>query len=346
MKLYRLIVTASFVLSAFFLVKCNSEAGNTLPANSGAAGEVLVIMPNNQWEGNDGKYLRNVFDQLVPHLPQAEPMFTLLHFSPQEFSKILKTHRNIIIVDVSGSKKNITPHINVQHDKWARDQLIYKIGAKDSTDLKAVIEKNSSRMINILDQAELSRWQSFYSRFDNPKVEDSVKKVLNIGITVARESRVAKVGDHFMWIRRDRMKYKGNEAHDLDEGIILFTYPYTSDSTFTNNHILAVRDSVLKKYIPGPVDSSYMTTEFLFPPTSKEINYNDQYAVETRGLWKVQNFFMGGPFIALTIYDKAHNRIVYAEGYVYAPNFDKREYLREVEAMIYSVKLSPEQKAS
>ncbi len=46
---------------------------------------------------------------------------------------------------------------------------------------------------------------------------------------------------------------------------------------------------------------------------------------------------MGGPFISLSTFDKERNRIVTVEGFVYAPKFDKRNYLRQVEAILYTL---------
>ena len=125
--------------------------------------------------------------------------------------------------------------------------------------------------------------------------------------------------------------------HDVQQGILVYDYPYVDDSTFTRKFLLAKRDSVLKKYMPGPSEGSYMTTEYFYEPEYKEINLDGDYAVEIRGLFKMENAFMGGPFVSITRYDRVRGRIVTAEGFVFAPKFDKREYLREVEAVVKSL---------
>ena len=48
---------------------------------------------------------------------------------------------------------------------------------------------------------------------------------------------------------------------------------------------------------------------------------------------------MGGPFVNYAIEDKVNNRYLVAEGYVYAPSLDKREYVFELEAIIKSIKI-------
>lgn len=82
-----------------------------------------------------------------------------------------------------------------------------------------------------------------------------------------------------------------------------------------------------------------MTSELRFFPSYEEILHEKAFASELRGLWKIENDFMGGPFVSLTVYDEARARLVTVEGYVYAPYFDKREYIREVEAVVRSLVL-------
>jgi len=69
--------------------------------------------------------------------------------------------------------------------------------------------------------------------------------------------------------------------------------------------------------------------------------FRDRYTVEVRGLWRVEGDFMGGPFVSLTTVDEARNRVVTVEGYVFAPRYNKRNYLREVEAVVYSLDIAP-----
>jgi hypothetical protein len=49
---------------------------------------------------------------------------------------------------------------------------------------------------------------------------------------------------------------------------------------------------------------------------------------------------MGGPFVSLTTTSGDGSEIVCVSGFVFAPKFDKREYIREVEAVLKTVKPS------
>ena len=63
-----------------------------------------------------------------------------------------------------------------------------------------------------------------------------------------------------------------------------------------------------------------------------------------RGLWRVENDFMGGPYISLAVLDDENQRVVVAFGYVFAPSKNKRNFLSQVQAMVYSLKLNEDEK--
>ena len=51
---------------------------------------------------------------------------------------------------------------------------------------------------------------------------------------------------------------------------------------------------------------------------------------------------MGGPFVSLTRLDEQHNRVIVAEGFVYAPETEKRNFIRRIEASLYTLRLPDE----
>jgi len=105
-------------------------------------------------------------------------------------------------------------------------------------------------------------------------------------------------------------------------------------------------DLITGKYIQGARDNSYMQVYEEYSPETQEINLNGSYAMEYRGLWNMANDFMGGPFLHYTFVDEKNNRVVNLDAFVFAPKFNKREYLRELEAILKSVKLVSGEKVS
>ena len=74
-----------------------------------------------------------------------------------------------------------------------------------------------------------------------------------------------------------------------------------------------------------------------FPAFMNVLNLKNNYTIEIRGLWNVYGDFMGDPFLSLTVLDEKRKRVITVDGYVYAPKFNKRNYLRQVEAILYSL---------
>ena len=77
-----------------------------------------------------------------------------------------------------------------------------------------------------------------------------------------------------------------------------------------------------------------MVVEDLLLPSIENTEVDGHFAMETRGLWRVTNDFMGGSFINLTVYDEDHKQRVMLDGFVYAPDMSKRNLLLELEAIL------------
>jgi hypothetical protein len=319
--------------------QCSEEGGGrTLPRHSGEPGEVLIIMPDGQWEGAPGDSLRAVMENFYPGLPQGEPMFTLLQFHQGQMNKMLEHHRNIIHIiiglDAEGQNK-----ITVSRDEWSNEQLVFTVKAENKASFYELLNTEFKKVVSMLNNKEIDRLQARLKKLDNKELEKRVKRKFNLQIMLPQGMEVAEAEEDFLWLKRERVKYTGNSAHDITQGLFIYRYPYIADSALTSKALLETRDSLLRKYVPGPKEGSYMSTEYRFPPTSKVTSLNNRYAIITRGLWKMENYFMGGPFMSMATTSANGEEIIVVSGFVFAPKFDKREYIREVEAILKSVKV-------
>ena len=145
---------------------------------------------------------------------------------------------------------------------------------------------------------------------------------------------IAKPEDKFNWIKRDIPTGYTN--------VLFYEIPLSAikknDSLVSQ--IIKTRDSIGKKYIPGPVDGSYMATEMAYAPHIYETIIDNKPTIEVKGLWDVKNQFMSGPFIMYFIEDKVNNRYVVAEGFAFAPSVSKRNYVFELESIIKSIRIN------
>ncbi len=330
----------ALLLSPLMLFSCDpGEEGRRLPRHSGSPGEVLIVMSENLWMGDPGDSLRTIFEAYVPNLPQAEPRFSLLQFTPPQMSNMLKQHRNIVQINI-GPEVIDNQGVKLTRDKWSNHQLVYIANAADVETFYQQLRSEFEAIAIQIDKTEIERLKANYQRNYNEKITQTISEKFDISIRMPLDCEIAKSEDDFLWIKRERLKYIGNEAHEIIQGFFIYKYPYTSDSAFTQTEILARHDSVLQQYVPGPEPNSYMTTEYRYPPDSKAEMINNQYVFMNRGLWRTENYFMGGPFMSFTTTNKEGGEIITISGFVFAPKFDKREYIREVEAVLRTLIVS------
>lgn len=297
---------------------------------TGKAGELVIVVSPDVWDGAPGAALRDVLAQPQHGLPQDEPMFNTINIPIEAYVDIFKTSRNIVEVNVKPSIEKAS--INFKRNVHAYTQALVTINAPNQEDLEELIRSKSEKIVGFFLTAERERLSKNYAKYLNKGIYNTVEKHFGLKLNVPPGFNVAEEKENFMWLRF--------ESPEISQGILIYTYPYESDSTFTKDFQVIKRNVVLKNNVPGPREGSFMTTESelaLFFSTFKK---DGNYASELRGLWKAENDYMGGPFVSLSLLDLLHNRVVTLDAYVYAPGTNKRNLMRQVEAMIYSAEFT------
>lgn len=326
-----------FALLLIVLFSACESAEHYKLASSGVSGEVILVMEDRDWKSNLGEVVRSYLEKPQDGLPQPEYQFNLGQYSHKNFSNVIRYHRNIILFEQN--EEWITPQIEFLQNVYATNQVVIKLMASNPEDLAALFKDESERIISLINRRERERLNDRHLAHAQRSVMDSLRIKHHINLTIPEDCMLAEDRGDFIWIKRDRIRYVGGEAHDVDQGILVYTYPYVDDSTFTLDYLLDKRDSVLRVNVPGPSEGSYMATErdSMFFPVKRELELNDKFMFEIRGMYRTENDYYGGPFISLTQFDEKRGRIVTVDCYVFAPKFHKREYLREMEAVCYSL---------
>lgn len=312
------------------LVSCTSESTQMHKNITGKAGEMIVVISNDSWEGAPGKLIKETLAQSHVGLPQDEPLFDLIDVPHAAFKSIFQSTRNIIQTSISGNIESVG--VTFKDDVWAYPQATVQIKAKNAVQFAEIFNDNREKILSYFISAEKERLSMNYKKFYEKGVYNVLEKDFGITMKVPPGFVIAEQKKDFIWY-----KY---ETPEISQGIVLYSFPYVSDSAFTVNYALPIRDSILKSNVPGPTKGSYMSTEKRFAQIYNIFEHNGNYASEMRGLWRVKNDFMGGPYVELAELDATNQRVVAAFGYVYAPSKNKRNFLRQVEAMIYSMKFN------
>ena len=322
------------ILSVFTISACKNETTYRPRTITGKPGETVVVISDEQWENEIGSVIRKTLSQPQLGLPQEEPLLDVIKVPHIAFKDLFKKNRNIITTNISA--KINEPTISFTKDTWAYPQIVIKLSAKDEKELTTLFQENAEKILAILLRTEKKRLMDEYARHPDRGIDNVLRDKHDLSIKVQQGFYIAKDTTDFVWLRYETPK--------ISEGIFLWFQDYTTEDLFTTEKIIEHHNKMLQQYVPGPTPGSYMQTEHRLDPLVNTIKLNGNYTTEIRGLWTVESDYMGGPFISLSILDPIRNRIVTAMGWVFAPKYDKRNFIREVEARIYSINF-PDQEA-
>ena len=319
-----------FSLIVFGLSSCDEINERVLPNCTGRAGDLLIVADSNYYNHKTGEAIQQIFSTEQVGLPQREAIFNLIQVPHRSFARIFHTTRNIIMVKIEPESKI---KLTVTKNVWANAQLVITITAPSDAIAAETISKNKEVLLDYFNNKEIERLQANYKVNANSKHAQHLREKYNLSLNIDELYVIAAEAEDFIWLRKE----ESVGGHPVSQGIIIYTYPYVSDSTFDVNELVKKRNYYTKKYVNGGAKGSYMESYLEYVPNQKEVSLNGVYVNELRGLWHMQGDFMGGPYINYSMVDEKRNRVICIDGYIYAPKFDKREYLREQEALIKTI---------
>jgi len=312
-----------------FLVSCNS--GNdkiVLQESNGRINHILIVMKNSEWKGDIGDEIRKIVTEPVIGLPQPEPLFEITQVPQENFGAMFKASRSVLQLSVTGKNS-----FKISSNVYAEPQKIITITGKDKQELISEIKKNSQTIIATFKKADILLVQRKIIKkyYDVSKIATFKKHGYSIRIPKTF-NKVEDTGD-FIWYR-----YHLTGGNSME--IISYTYPIKSKNDINGNNVVAKRDSIGKKYIPGALKNSYMITEAAYTPHMFQTKLAGFPAIETRGKWEVKGVYMAGPFLNYSVIDKKNNRVIVVEGFTFAPSINKRDYMFELEAILKTLKVN------
>lgn len=319
------------VVIAFVMAACEPSPRMTRKDRStGGTAEILVITQNiDQWNGTIGDSIKHFFLDYQYGLPQPEAQNDLMHVNKKDFSDLFQKHKCILEVEIDPSLEKAKAETAV--DLWAAPQRYVKITAPNVYAWIDLFESQKGIYHKWFNEVEHKRILNVLRPTSDKAIGEAIAKQFGFTLTVPQGFYIAKTSDEFMWIRK--------ELERSSACLVIYRLPYQDTLQFSRESLIAMRDLMVGKYIPGPSEGSYMATENEFvPPLITYVdNYPAGYTKEIRGMWRVENNYMGGPFVSYTFADK-QGYLVTVEGYYYEPNQKKRNQLLQLESIAYSLK--------
>ena len=326
-KFIRFIAVALAAVIA--LSSCSEEKKRKvlLPNITGKAGEVIVVIDKGNWEGTVGTALRDSLAQETPFLPQREPLFSLVNVPQNAFTSMFQVHRNIIVTNINASVTE--PGVVIRKDVWAAPQTVIYVNAADVETAARLIQENSTLMITTIEQAERDRIIGNIKRYEELKLAPVVDEMAGGSPHFPSGYKLKKRTSDFIWIEY--------AIDGVTQGILVYKYPVVAGEQMLDlDSIIENSNEILKNNVPGMFDNTYMTTSTAVRPGIEYKRYKGLEFAEVRGFWEVYNDYMGGPFVSHAFYSKDGQNVIVLQAFVYAPKYDKRQYLRQVESIIYS----------
>lgn len=316
-----------FALAVLALASCGSSPKSLLPSISGKAGEVMVVIDRELWEGDLGSEVRGLLAGECPYLATKEPLYNLSNVNPAAFADIFRVHRNILMLQVDPQVAE--PGIIFKTDVWARTQCVIRISAATEEDAVQIVKDNGEKIAGFIEQSERNRVIGNTLLYEEASIAPQVREVMGGSPHFPMGYKLKKRTSDFVWV--------ADEKQYTNQSVLLYRYPAVGDaSDFEVGNIIANRNRILQENVPGMFEGTYMTTSEFIPPTVSFVHYKGMEFAQTRGYWEVFNDYMGGPFVSHSMYTPDGKEILVAEAFVYAPRYDKRQYLRQVEALLYS----------
>lgn len=325
---------ALFFAAALLMVACNNRQNDAIlkKSSSGKTLEVLVAAD----KGRLSKTTRDVIDSVLRQpqgcLPQPEARFDVVSVpvSSLRNTHMFQMHRNIIILEVKDGNPD---KVYIDRDKWAEPQVVVDIAASSEESLRDLLCKYEPNIVQAIYDAEHKRMQKAFYNVRNVDLMNRVKEKYGFELTFSEDFMWASEDDGFAWIRK--------ETKDISLGVLINTSPYRSQDQFLPEKIYNRLDTIMRRHVPSPGEDGYMGTERRVEMESMQVDYEgSQYCIQTHGLWRLvaTTDRMGGPFVCYSLLSPDGKQVVDLIGFVYAPRFNKRDYLMQVEGICATLK--------
>ncbi len=314
-------------LLAAIVLLTSCDGGGSFFSASGANNEVIVIMDDTEWGGISGRALFDVLNSNAKALPQPEPNFRILHITPENFTSTFKMARNLIIPDISEIYSQ--PKLEAELNSYARNQVIMNIKAPDSISFANFVTENEQVIVEYFIEKELER-NSEWLKNDMKTPVVRAQQMFGINIHFPKGISNFEEFNNFLWATNNT----GRGRQD----IIIYQFPYTSETVFEQESLINVRNEFLGRYVKGSFESQ-MSTATIYPPDYKVMTVDGVFRAELRGLWEMTTDMMGGPFVMHAFVNDNTGMVIVVEVYVYAPESNKRNLMRNLESVLYTISM-------
>lgn len=310
-------------------VGCDQRSTPTFKSNNfsnGKAGEMILAIDTAYWTPAAIKTIYSVIQRPQPAINQIQPMFDVLLCSNRDLTASFMRHRNIVQFDYNRDYGR--NQYEIKRNPYSSPQIQVVLRGNNQDSCLALFLAHQEEILQAMYDNDIARQQNAHRNLNNPVLEKKIKEKFGISMTIPESYMVGREEEDFLWLLCRTPKN--------DRCVMIYKSPAYK---LTLENIVAERNRLTKAYIQGAVQGAYpIVADLEGLPLAKEYKLHYHEGMELRGLWASVRDKMGGPFYSFTMLTPDQTSCLTIDGFVYAPQEEKRDYLREVEAIVKSIK--------
>lgn len=351
----------SILILLVLLISCSqsdkSTAFQVKPSALGIMNEIVVVTDNDLWSSIVGDTVKHFFEGIYPLTPRPEPLFDIRQYQvgdiyAQPLKKELRTY--LVLANLDDTESEATKFVvkdlgqerlerartdptfntSIGRDKWATGQLIIYLFAHGTNDLAAAVERNFngiSSKVNEHDALQLS--QLAYARGTNGGMRSNMIERYGADIELPNDFALAldkKDDNGLYWFRKDTKQGAMNLAFRM--------YDYKSEDMLTKE-AAKERFNEYGRNVSSKESNTYVIiNDRDLPILEFDRTVSTRFTREWRGIWEMENDFMGGPFISYAIVNETKGKLLVIDAFVFAPGVKKRDMLQQIDLIVKKIK--------
>ena len=342
------------------LASCSNQENprfKVKPSALGVMNEIVVISDDDIWSSIVGDTVRHYFEGVYPLTPRPEPIFDLRQYEVAEinFQPLKKELRTYLILAnladteseatqfvsrdlgeerIARAKSDPTFNTSVGKDKWANGQILIYLFAYGTDALATAVEQHfngiSSR-INEHDAVQL--YQSTYAKGHNRGLTSRLVERFGAEIDLPFDFQLVldkEDENGLIWVRKEMKEGVAN--------IAIREYDYTS-TDLISKQAAKERFDAFGTHVSSKRENTFIViNDRDLPILEFDRTISNRYAKEWRGIWEMENDFMGGPFMSYAVVNETTGKLLVVDSFIFAPGKKKRNAMQQLDLIVKSLK--------
>ncbi len=327
-KILRLLPLALIVT----LASCNDKEPAKLAQSKGLPCELLVVC-DPQILGCDLRdSVASITEADAPGLGTAENIFRVNNIGTLSYTNVFWAMHSKVFFLIDKNMKEA--EVGVAYNVKAKPQIEVYVKAPTIDTMRTLLSEKREMIQQLIFEFQVTRLSSVTQSKYSKKVSDELLATAGYTVKMPTDMVATKRGQDFVW--------GGSNRDQRDINFVFYTYPWDGGDLADIDQYIERRDSVLRVNIPGSMPDQWMTTsrgdngDCIVWPRMRKID--GKTLLEVRGLWELHNGYMGGPFVSLVQIDTAERKVIAAEAFVFNPDGQKRDLMRQLEGCLRTLR--------